>query len=125
MNLFVCFLALHLCIPVDLSPAPDMLSPQVYNGTLFPDNGIGLHACYNGEAIWDIRVGHLVVFNNGLYRVVSKRVYEMGATPNMNRYDLWIFTCWQPDWREKCFVTHEGWNWRLIIGMEKVKGLEQ
>ena len=131
IDLLICFLSLKLCISVDIAPAPGVLSPQVYHGTLFEDGGIGLHSCYHGEEIWELEVGQSVLFNGTMYKVSNKQVYtENGKRLDNNtyfdpkRFDLYLYTCWQPDWRDVCFVSHDGWDWRLIIGLTKMWGLE-
>jgi len=123
LNLLVCFLSLHLCIPVDIAPTPGVLSPQVYHGTLFEeDPSIGIHSCYEGRYLWNTQVGQLVIFNNRLYQVGMVGVFPENTDAGEG-WDLFIFTCYSPEWERVCFHIRDFvWD-RFIIGLTDITEL--
>jgi len=118
LNLLICFLALKLCIPVDLAPEPNILSPVVRHATYFGDS-VGVHACYEGRYLWETKVGDLVIFNNRLYQVKMADVFPESTYAGRG-YDLFVFTCYSPEWENVCFIDRNYvWD-RFVIGMEDI-----
>ena len=119
IDLLICFLSLKLCIPVDIAPAPGVLSPQLYHGTLFEDPSIGIHACYEGRYLWETEVGQLVIFDNGLYQVEMVGVFPENTDAGIG-WDLFIFTCYSLDWERVCFHDRSFiWD-RFVIGLTDI-----